>query len=238
MKSTGLFGKNSGRVGGVVYSNYRGVQIVRAYQPKVSNPSTTKQVAQRAKFKLASQVAASLSAELKMSYISDVRKETSRNSFVKAMLKKITYSNGQATLPIEDVILTNSKENGFLSFSATSQSITGVLASSFGEFAKVRIILIGYNNGGEIVQLLSQEPELQKSGAVTSFSIQLQGVANSGYANVRALAYVYEPNTTEGATYEDYEVIDEEATLSDVLQVYSGRLRFSETFNTLVPQNV
>lgn len=236
MKSTGLFGKNSGRVGGVVYSNYRGEQIVRAYQPKVSNPNTKGQVAQRAKFKLVSQVGASLGREIKMSFVPSVAKETPRNAFVKAMLKKSVYSNNQASLPIEDIVLTNSRESGFLSFSATSETVTGVLISTSIN-AKVKLVYVGYNDGGEITLLGGVEPQVtQMQDATFGFTINTPTI--QGYTNVRVLAYVYEPDTSAGANYEDYEVLEEEATLQDVLRVFSGRVNFSATENILVPQNV
>ncbi len=237
MKSTGLFGKNSGRVGGVVYSNYRGEQIVRSYQPKVANPSTARQVEQRAKFKLVSQVGASLGREIKMSFVPNVAKESPRNAFVKAMLKKTIYANNQATLPIEEIVLTNSNVNGFISFTATNQTISGTLSAHYGETAKVRIVIIGYSQGGEIAVLGMTEPLLSGEGSVRGFSLQ-GAVGINGYTNVRALAYVYEPDTTAGTNYEDYEILDENATLQDVLKIYSGRVNFSATQNILVPQNV
>lgn len=240
MKSTGLFGKNSGRVGGVVYSTYRGEQIVRAYQPKVKNPNTKKQIEQRAKFKLVTQVAASLGKELKMSFVPTVQKESPRNSFIKAMLKKTTYSNNQASLPIEDIILTNSSVNGFMQFNVTQQMIMGVLSSGYTSLARVRIVFLGYNDGGEIVPITTMDKQVTEAvsddGVTLSFTAQPPAI--QGYTNIRALAYVYEPQASEGASYEDYEVLEEEATLNDALRIFSGRINYSQTSNVLVPQNV
>lgn len=241
MKSTGLFGKNSGRVGGVVYSNYRGEQVVRSYQPKVSNPSTPRQVAQRAKFKLVSQVSASLGKEIKMSFVPNVAKESPRNAFVKAMLKKAVYNNNEASLPIEEIVLTNSRVNGFISFLASSQTINGVLTNNFSANAKVRVLFVGYNDGGEITPIVVADKNvttLPNTEGEELYSFTIETPELQGYTNIRALAYVYEPDTTAGTTYEDYEVLEEEATLSDVLRVFSGRVNFSATTNILVPQNV
>ena len=239
MKSTGLFGKNSGRVGGVVYSNYRGEQVVRTYQPKVFNPNSARQVAQRAKFKLVSQVSASLAREINLSFVPSVAKESNRNAFVKAMLKKTVYNNNQAALPIEDIMLTNSRVNGFSSITATSQQISGVLTSGYTVNARVKIVVIGYNDGGEIILLASQEavPTTLGSEGLLSFNIEAPSDI-IGYTNIRALVYVYEPDMTSGTTYEDYEVLSDEATLGDVLRIFSGRVSFSETQNLLVPRNV
>ena len=241
MKSTGLFGKNSGRVGGVVYSNYRGEQVVRAYQPKVQNPNTAGQIAQRAKFKLVSQVSSSLKREIAMSFVPSVAKETPRNAFVKEMLKKTTYSAGQATLPIEDIVLTNSRSLGFALFNATSQTVTGVLSNGYTDRAKVRFVMIGYNDGGEItiIHTFERVPQAVTSDNETVYQVTLTDLGTpQGYTNVRLLAYVYEADLSTGTTYEDYEVLGEEATLGDILRLYPGKINFSATTNALIPQNV
>lgn len=236
MKSTGLFGKNSGRIGGVVYSNYRGEQVVRSYQPQVKNPNTAGQVAQRAKFKLVSQVSASLKKEISMSFVPTVAKETPRNAFVKEMLKKTIYSNNTAVLPIEDIILTNSRASGFSFITATSQSLRGALSAGYTERARVRIVLMGYNDGGEIVVINSTEIVPQERAGVYGFELELAAVPS--FTNQRVIAYAYEPNISSGTSYEDYEVLGEEATLSEVLRLYRGKVNFSATANILVPQNV
>lgn len=234
MKSTGLFGKNSGRIGGVVYSNYRGVQVVRTYQPKVANPSTQRQVAQRAKFKLVTQVGASLSREIKMSFVPNVQKESPRNAFIKSMLKKTTYSNNQATLPIEDVILTNSSVNAFARLRPTNQQIDGSLLPDAPANTKVRAVFIGYNDGGEISLVGSEEAQQASDG---SFLIR-NARAPEGFSNLRALVYSYSPEESSGTSYDDYEVLGEEATLNDAIRIFSGRINYSQTANVLVPQNV
>lgn len=54
----GPLSRAKGKIGGVVYQQYEGMQISREYQPVVKNPQSTKQVTNRAKFKLASQTLA------------------------------------------------------------------------------------------------------------------------------------------------------------------------------------
>jgi len=48
----GILGGFSGRIGNVVGSNIFGIDVMRSYQPNVSNPKTTGQVSQRTKFSL------------------------------------------------------------------------------------------------------------------------------------------------------------------------------------------
>ena len=50
--------KAKGKIGGVVYQQYEGMQVSREYQPVVKNPQTSKQTENRAKFKLSSQIVA------------------------------------------------------------------------------------------------------------------------------------------------------------------------------------
>lgn len=50
--------KTKGKLGGVVFQQYEGMQVAREYQPVVKNPQSEKQVSNRAKFKLSSQVVA------------------------------------------------------------------------------------------------------------------------------------------------------------------------------------
>lgn len=54
----GPLSRAKGKLGGVVYQQYEGMQISREYQPVVKNPQTTKQTQNRAKFKLSSQIVA------------------------------------------------------------------------------------------------------------------------------------------------------------------------------------
>lgn len=54
----GPLSRAKGKLGGVIYQQYEGMQISREYQPVVKNPQTTKQTENRAKFKLSSQLVA------------------------------------------------------------------------------------------------------------------------------------------------------------------------------------
>lgn len=238
MKSTGLFGKNSGRVGGVVYSTYRGEQIVRAYQPKVKNPNTARQVAQRAKFKLVSQVGASLRKEINLSFVPSVANQSSRNAFIKAMLKKTTYSRNQAILPIEDIILTNSRINALSEVEITQTGFDAKISNEFSINAKVHAVQIGYATGGEIVILGAFDAEITENDGELRVFNDGNFVNNPEYSNQRILLFVFEPNSNSTTIYDDYQVLNNEATLEDMLKLYSGNIRYSATFNGLIPRNV
>lgn len=89
MKLNGIVGKGSGKLGASVFAISGGEQIVRQYNPQVSNPSTGAQVAQRAKLKLMSQLAAALGDAIAFKKSGLV---SARNQFVSKNIGLCTYS--------------------------------------------------------------------------------------------------------------------------------------------------
>lgn len=103
MKLNGVFGKGTGKVGESVWAVSGGVQIVRPYNPNVSNPNTPAQVEQRAKFKLLSQLAAVLGPVLGF----EKKALTSaRNQFVSANIDFVTFENETADIELSAIQLT------------------------------------------------------------------------------------------------------------------------------------
>lgn len=104
MKVTGVDGKQVGKLAGRVYFVNHGVNVSREYSGSVSNPNTAKQVGQRSRFKLASQVSAALS-----SVIVIPRKGilSPRNLFVKKNMG-LFYGTAQgAQVSYENLQITN-----------------------------------------------------------------------------------------------------------------------------------
>ena len=106
MKLNGVFGKGTGKVGNSVWAVSGGVQIVRPYNPNVSNPNTDAQVEQRAKLKLMSQVAAALAPIIAFKKKGLV---SARNQFISANIGLCEYNNGKAEIGINELDLTGSK---------------------------------------------------------------------------------------------------------------------------------
>lgn len=102
-KASSMWGKTTGKVGGLVYATSGGETIVREYNPNVSNPSTDAQVNQRARMKLMSQLSACLSQVIAMTKDGLVSK---RNKFVKANFENSYASQGTAQISYENVQLT------------------------------------------------------------------------------------------------------------------------------------
>lgn len=110
MKLNGLLGTGSGKLGTSVFTTVKGTQIVRQHQPVVTNPSTKLQVAQRSRFKLISQLAASMANVIA---IPRIGLTSSRNIFIKKNMpavlgdvegarvsyEKLQLTSGTATLP-------------------------------------------------------------------------------------------------------------------------------------------
>lgn len=113
MKLNGIIGKGTGKLGSSVFAISGGEQIVREYNPVVSNPNTEAQIAQRAKLKLTSQLAAALAPALgfkKQGLVS------ARNQFVSKNIGLIGYDTDQASVNLTDIQLTPSN----ISFPALS----------------------------------------------------------------------------------------------------------------------
>lgn len=102
-KTTSMWGKTTGKVGGLVYATSGGEQIVREYNPNVANPSTQAQVDQRARMKLMSQLSAALSPVLAMSRTGLVSR---RNKFTKLNFPASYALNGTAQITYENVQIT------------------------------------------------------------------------------------------------------------------------------------
>lgn len=119
MKVTSYRSKGSGKVGSSVFVINHGVMIEREYNGSVSNPSTPAQVAQRSRFKLASQVSAAMEDVI---VIPRKGMKSPRNLFVK---RNMSYFYGDA----EGAQV--SYEN--LQLTIGNQGIPGIVAERDGE---------------------------------------------------------------------------------------------------------
>lgn len=104
MKLNGLLGTGSGKLGTSVFTTVKGTQIVRQHQPVVTNPSTKLQVAQRSRFKLVSQIAASMAGVIA---IPRIGLTSSRNLFIKKNMPAVLGDVEGARVSYEKLQLTN-----------------------------------------------------------------------------------------------------------------------------------
>lgn len=98
-----IIGKVTGKIGGMVFSSTGGAVIAREYNPNVSNPNTSKQVDQRAKLKLLSQIAAALAPVI---VIPKEGLKSSRNLFIKKNFSSVDAESGIAQVTYENLQIT------------------------------------------------------------------------------------------------------------------------------------
>ena len=138
MKLTGQI-VGSGKLGNVIVSKVAGESIARQYNPNVSNPSTTGQVAQRAKLKLASQLSAALEPAI---VIPKKGLVSARNQFVKKAMPQIVVSGNVAQVSYENLQLTDGN-TGLPAIKVTESS--GTMAIKLNGAAAANINRVVYN---------------------------------------------------------------------------------------------
>lgn len=104
-KIYGLFGAMSGKTADVVMAVRNGEQLVRKYQPVVSNPNTPAQIAVRAKLKMLSQLSAVMAPVIAIPRVGNV---SARNRFTKENYPLATYASDEANITLANIQLTKS----------------------------------------------------------------------------------------------------------------------------------
>ena len=142
MKLQGFVGKGTGKLGASVWAVRKGVQIVREYTDKVTNPNTPAQVGQRAKFKLLTQLGAVV-AGAGMFFRNLNAGESMRNAFMRANMGAVTLSptGDVALLNVSKVVLTDGHTTAP---AATFNRTTGALSVDVSAAAMADIMGIGY----------------------------------------------------------------------------------------------
>ena len=114
----GPLSRAKGKIGGVVYQQYEGMQISREYQPVVKNPQSELQVKNRGEFKLASQTVA-------------VFKEV-----INARLGKLSIytriRRGAALQTLKRIITTDVNDNYALNFDGAIAAINAKSLTEYG----------------------------------------------------------------------------------------------------------
>jgi hypothetical protein len=151
----GITGKLSGKMGAAVFRVREGQQVVTQYNPIVKNPNTAGQQAQRAKFKLMSQLAAIMAPGFGTMGVTERPargKGTARNGFVQknfALAETETVNDTvTAKIPMEQLQLTDSFRylpNPTVTVSAGRINVE--MLSIPTAVTTVRIVLVGYSGG-------------------------------------------------------------------------------------------
>ena len=174
MKLNGLLGTGSGKLGTSVFTTVKGVQIVRQHQPVITNPSTKLQVAQRSRFKLVSQIAASMADVIA---IPRIGLTSSRNLFIKKNMptvlggiegaqvsyEKLQLTSGTAAIP--DIVATRSSGDLTLKLASDASAIVN----------RVVYCIFTKNSGGQL--MLSDSAIASVAGVDGSFESQIDDIA-------------------------------------------------------------
>lgn len=214
MKLHGITGTGSGKLGSAVFSVTAGEQVVRQYQPVVTNPSTAKQVDNRAKMKLLSQLSAVMADVIAIPRIGTL---TPRNSFVKDNYPIVTAENGAAVINLSQLSLTKGGMQipEVVAERNADTSIDVALAMKADQLVSRVIYIMFYrNNQGELQLVDSAVVETAGEGGTFpwSFPYYQQDIIVYAYG-------IFDKNAKATATFGNYGV----ETGTQVASLIAGR---------------
>lgn len=226
MKLNGFVGKGSGKLGSSVFAISGGEQIVREYNPRVANPNTDAQVAQRSKMKLMSQLAAALAPSLAFK---KKGLKSARNMFVSKNIGSVDYANLVASVPLTDLKLTDGNapfpkisvvggENHAITVSTDSQIPTDV------EKAVIVVTTSTEDNKLSLLQVVTADVK------TTHQLNQTINLENGG--DLIVFAYGWKPtSSSSNVYYADYNAAADEdvATLDSVMNTLLNNGVFTDT---------
>lgn len=236
MKLDSINGKGSGKSGNKVYYVNHGVQVEREYTSKVSNPRTEAQVAQRARFKLISQVSAAVEPVI---VIPRKKMQSPRNLFVKKNMGFVYADGVSAQISYENLQITPGS-NGLPSFTLSRsdlgerKTIDYMLDAPCGSEVS-RVIFCFFAKGVEnrLVYVRSIILETPHPLMVYGGSIDYDYFPSS--ADIVCLAYgMKDKNKAASAIYQNYNVQSGEdiAKLVANRAIDNSKFTFTQTRGT------
>ena len=220
MKLNGILGTGSGKLGTSVFTTVKGVQIVRQHQPVVNNPSTNLQVAQRSRFKLISQLAASMAGVIA---IPRIGLTSSRNLFIKKNMPVVLGDVEGAQVSYENLQLTNGTADlPAIVATRSGSDLTLKLASNASEIVNRVIYCIFKKSSGNQL-MLNNSAIVSVAGEDGSFKLQITDIAG----DLAIYAYgMKDTSASASATFGNYKVTN----ASDVATLVSNRSISSKDF--------
>lgn len=213
MKLNGITGTGSGKLGTSVFTTVKGMQVVRQYQPVVTNPSTMNQVRQRSRFKLISQLAASLSGVIAMPRIGMA---SSRNQFVKKNMPAVIGSNQGAQVVYENLQLTNGSAGlpGIVAARSNGKLAINLSSNASSLISRVVFCIFTKNSEGQLI--LNSSSIVSDPGVDGKFKLEMDNIAG----DLAIYAYgIKDTSEKASAKFGDYNV----KTASDVASLVSNR---------------
>lgn len=233
MKLNGLMGKGTGRLGNAVFSITNGQQVVRQYNPVVKNPSTADQVNQRAKLKLASQIAAVFAPVI--AYSSNGT-QSARNRFISKNFKWFYANGGNASCQYQNLQLADGSI-GISAVNADRASHDAVVAS-LSESAANSVDVVVYHMfrvTDENKLALVDSAVVSNAGGAGIFPASL--LYTEGQIIVYAYGYKFR-NSADKQKFLDYSV-SKGSDLADLVSEVTNRIydaAFSVTRCTILMQ--
>lgn len=177
MKINSVFGKMKGKIGNMVVVSTGGEVIAREYNPNVANPNTVAQQNTRSKFKLASQLSASMAPVIAIKKEGNV---SARNQFVKVNFDSIRYSMGVADINLNVVQLTKSQRS-FAGFSADRSGGTAIAVQLNADSAAAlsRVVYIAYKKQSDGSLVMFDSKTCNTPGADGLFADVLRYTADA-----------------------------------------------------------
>lgn len=229
MKLQGILGKGTGKLGNAVFAVSGGEQIMREYNPNVSNPNTEKQVAQRAKMKLLSQLAAALSDAIAIPKEGLV---SSRNLFIKLNFEFTSFADGEANVDLSSLQLTKSTLPMPGPISTAGEGVVRVELESAAptSFSRVAYIVCKVNNQKQIS--VETSAVVSEAGEGRTFATNIPVASTS-----KLIIYAYgmiDKSTAATGKYENYQIENtlDLATLVSSRALGAGDFAFTQTNST------
>lgn len=220
MKLNGLLGTGSGKLGTSVFTTVKGTQIVRQHQPVVTNPSTKLQVAQRSRFKLVSQLAASMADVIA---IPRIGLTSSRNLFIKKNMPAVLGDVEGARVSYEKLQLTNGTAAlPAIMVTRSSSSLTLKLESNASKIVN-RVIYCIFTKDSLGQLMLNTSAVVSDAGDEGNFALQITDIAG----DLAIYAYgMKDTSASASATFGNYKVTN----ASDIATLVSNRSISSKDF--------
>lgn len=204
----GVFGSFRGKVGNVVGRVLQGQQVYAIYQPSVANPQTPAQIAQRAKFKKASEFFSSINSALRVGFanLDGYDKGNPYSAALGYNLTKtnaITYMAGVADVKLNQVVISQGivgkPYNCAFSVTANDVDVTWTDTSGIsGDLSTDMLsVLIYHEDSGQSVF----EPRMWARNARTA-SISFPSTWTTG--NIHCWAFMSRGNLSSPQFYQSF----------------------------------
>lgn len=155
----GPLSRAKGKLGGVVYQQYEGMQIAREYQPVVKNPQTDPQTKNRARFKLSSQVIAQFKDVfmLRLTKLSNYTR-IRRGAALRAIFEVTTGPSPESVNALVDAAVANINAKSVSGIAGPAiTTVTGTHSVVAPNGATVIATTVDYDDAGFVIGIASEK---------------------------------------------------------------------------------